>query len=97
MKAKVPLKPSKSETLFSWIYTLLCFFLWLLLVLGSIHLLSYYYFISTKEGFFSPESIKICTYIIIGAFMFLFIYKDKAKEIFKIKECSENKIKCQNQ
>ena len=58
MKAKVPLKPSKSETLFSWIYTLLCFFLWLLLVLGSIHLLSYYYFISTKEGFSALKALR---------------------------------------
>ncbi|MEM4254483.1 MAG: hypothetical protein QXR48_03825 [Candidatus Woesearchaeota archaeon] len=95
MKKKVPLKPTKQETLHSIIYSTACIMVWFFLIGGIIHLVSYYFFISVKEGFFAPESIKICTYIIIGAFMFLFIYKDKAKEIFKIKACSDNTIKCQ--
>jgi len=95
MKKKVPLKPTKTEIRYSILYVIICTILWLFLIGGIIHLISYYFFISQKEGFYSQESIKICTYLIIGAFMFLFIYKDKAREIFKIKECSDNKIKCQ--
>lgn len=94
MKERIPNKPTKKEMFFSGVYGILCCFLWLLLILGAVHLLSYYVFIIKKEGFFSQESIKICTYIIIGAFMFLFIYRDEAKKIFKIKECSDEKIKC---
>ena len=86
MKKEVPLKPTKQETFLSIIYIIICCILWIILIGGIFHLLSYYFFISLKESFFSSESIKICIYLIIGAFMVLFIYKDKAREIFKIKK-----------
>ena len=53
----------------------------------------YYHSLSnpTTKGFFDTESIKIGTYIIIGAFFFLVIYKKDIEGIFKIKSWSNKK------
>jgi len=89
MKAKVPIKPTKWERFRSWIHVIICVILWALLIFGAIHLLSYYIYLLKYKGFFDSESIRICTYIIIGAFFFLVIYKKDIESIFKIKSWSK--------
>lgn len=89
MKAKTPIKPTRWESFRSWIHVLICIILWALLIFGSVHLLSYYIHLLLNKGFFDVESIRICTYIIIGAFFFLVIYKKDIEGIFKIKSWSK--------
>ncbi|HZX12090.1 MAG TPA: hypothetical protein VFE88_01400 [Candidatus Nanoarchaeia archaeon] len=91
MKAKVPIKPTKWERFRSWLHVIICIILGVLLIFGAIHLLSYYIYLLTTKGFFDTESIKIGTYIIIGAFFFLVIYKKDIEGIFKIKSWSNKK------
>ncbi|MFQ5621693.1 MAG: hypothetical protein ACE5FT_07705 [Candidatus Nanoarchaeia archaeon] len=86
MKKRVPLKPTWKETVLSWIYTISCWTVWTFLLIGVIHLISYYIYVIRNLGFYNEESIRICIYIIGGAFAFLFIYKDKASEIFKVRK-----------
>jgi hypothetical protein len=85
MRARTPKKPTKVEKIRSWVHVTICIILWLLLVFGSVHILSYYIYLLLTNGFFDSESIRIGTYIIIGAFFFLVIYKKDIENIFKIK------------
>lgn len=85
MKKKVPIKPTIKEQTLSWLYSIICVLSWMFLIIGAFHLISYYWYISNKEGIFSPESVKICVYLIAGSFLFLFGYKDAADKIFKVK------------
>ena len=91
MKKKIPIKLTKWESFRSWLHVLICVILWILLIFGAIHLLSYYIYLLKNKGFFDSESISICTYIIIGAFFFLVIYKKDIENIFKIKSWKNEK------
>ncbi|RJQ20249.1 hypothetical protein C4580_04395 [Candidatus Woesearchaeota archaeon] len=85
MRKRVPNKPTKWEICRSWLHVILCGFLWLLLIFGSIHLLMYYYHLLQQRGVYDQESIRLATYIVIGAFFFLVIHKDAIESIFRVK------------
>ena len=95
MTKKVPIKPTQQETAKSWRYTLVCIAAWIMLIFGVGHLIYYYIRLLLSVGFYDKESVKIGIYVIAGAFAFLFIYKDKAKEIFNVKDPKE--IEAQNE
>jgi hypothetical protein len=84
--SKVPLKPSKKETMLSWMYTVLCAFLWVALIFCGIQVIIYYITQIVIKGYLDQESIKYATYILIGTFFVLFVHRDQAKNIFKIKD-----------
>ena len=86
MKSRIPIKATKREERLSWIYGLVCNALWALLILASIHLVVYYFYFIFARGYFDKESMNMGVYIIIEAFMFLFIHKNKVREIFKVKK-----------
>lgn len=82
MKKKVPKKPTDKEEKDSLMYGILCGILWVILFIASIHLFTYYINNWVTKGFFYQENLNIDVYLIIGAFLFLVVYKDHAKKIF---------------
>jgi len=84
-KSKVPLKASNTEITLTVFYSVLCFILWLILIACSLHLLSYYFY-CMRNDIFDKEAIRICVYLIVGAFFVLFINRDQAQKIFKVKK-----------
>ena len=91
MKKKIPIKPTIGENFRSWLHIFICIILWILLIFGAVHLLSYYVYLLKNKGFFDSDSIKICTYIIIGAFFFLVVHKKDIENIFRIKSWKNEK------
>lgn len=85
MKKVPPLKPTKIEIVRVLVYWLVCATLWLSLICASIHLVIYYIHQIINQGLYDQESMKIGVYVIIGTFLFLFIYRDHVKRIFKVK------------
>ena len=83
---KVPLKSSTEETILSWIYTILCFFLWFALIVSGLNIITYYIYAIRKYGFFNSETLNYAVMIAIGSYLCLIIDKDKIKKLFKIKD-----------
>ncbi len=89
--SRVPKKSSWWEEFCSWAYVIIRGVLWGLLFFGSLHLIAYYYRMLSNNGFFAVESMEIAKYVVIGAFLFLVVYKDIIEKLFKIKEWNKRK------
>ncbi|MFC1723974.1 hypothetical protein ACFL0V_07600 [Nanoarchaeota archaeon] len=85
MKKKIPLKPTKTEIVSSIIYVIAKIIVWFFLLAALSHLVAYYIYNIIKHGLFDAESIKICVYLIMGSYLFLFIHRDQVKKIFKVR------------
>jgi len=83
---KVPQKSSFKENLLSWSYVIFCCIFWCLLIFASLQLALYYRHTLLTYGFLNPEGVRIGVYIIIGAFLVLFVHKGQIKKIFRIKD-----------
>lgn len=88
---RVPKKPTFKEEMGSLTYVIVRPLLMVLLVVASIHLLVYYLHMLLYTGLFAVESMEIAKYIVLGAFFFLFVYKDIIEKLFKIKEWNKRK------
>lgn len=86
---RVPVKPTNYETSRAWAHLCICTAVWVALVLASLHLIIYYVHQVWNYGLYSEEGMKIGIYIIAGSFLFLFIYPDQVRRIFKVKDVAK--------
>jgi len=59
--------------------------LWVLLFVTGINLLSHYIITIFREGFYHPETLKYSLVLIVGAYFFLILDKNKIYEALNIK------------
>lgn len=59
--------------------------LWIVIFVTGINLLSYYIHSLVYKGFFDPETLKYSLILIIGAYFFLIIDKDKIYSALNIR------------
>ena len=80
-----PKKPIKVGLVKPLLMFILEIFLWSILIISAINILSYYIYCILNHGWFNKETIKIAIYLLIGSYYFLIIDKKKIYEMFGIK------------
>lgn len=88
MKSLEPIKKEKSlwRQLVVLLMRVISFLLWGLLIFTSIHILRYYIHCIKVKNHFDDETMKYTIMILVGAYLFLIVDKNKIAEILGLKK-----------
>lgn len=84
MKNKnIPEKIKWHEEFVGWVYSILTVFAWIILILSSMFLIIYFFSFIFKWDIFNKDFIQLCVYLVIGTFLFIFVYDKHCKNKLK--------------
>lgn len=86
MNKRTPVQFTVREKIMGLIYSILVILISIVLIFCVIQIISYYFYCIITNGYFCVNSLNYGLYIIGGASLFLFIYRNELKKIFKIKQ-----------
>jgi len=79
MKKEIPKRISFAERVQGILYGISIVIAWALLILSSIFLVIYFFSFIFHKDFFNKEFIQLCIYLIVGTFLFIFVYDERCK------------------
>lgn len=78
-KGEVPERLSLLEKIQGYIYGIMVVLAWALLIFSSLVLLIYFFSFVINGEFFNKDFIQLCIYVVVGTFLFIFVYDEHWK------------------